>query len=165
MHRRRHIMHRSARFVVVLTIILSWGCSQTSSDGSPSPRRSNVISQEELVSSTATTAYEAVRQLRPQWLQSRGPDLTSVGGRPSARVAVDNVMRGGHDELNGFDVNNVWEIHFISASDATTRWGVGVSGGIIEVITKARRPRGSEPPPRPRTPQPSGQTGRRAPAP
>ena len=133
-------MHRSARFVVVLAVALGWGCSQTSSDGSPSPRRSNVISQEEIVSSTATTAYEAVRQLRPQWLQARGPDLTSVGGRPSARVAVDNVMRGGHDELNGIDVRNIWEIRFISASDATTRWGAGVSGGIIEVITQARRP-------------------------
>ncbi len=158
-------MHRSARFVV-LVATLGWACSQTNSGGSPSPRRSNVISQEEIVSSTATTAYEVVRQLRSHWFQARGPDLTSVGGRPGARVAVDNVMRGGHDELTGIDVNNVWEIHFIRASDATTRWGVvGVSGGIIEVITKARRPRGDGPRPRPRTPQTSGQTGRRAPAP
>ncbi len=134
-------MHRSARFVV-LAATLGWACSQTNSGGSPSPRRSNVISQEEIVSSTATTAYEVVRQLRSHWLQARGPDLVTVGGRPSARVAVDNVMRGGHDELTMFDVNDVWEIHFIRASDATTRWGVGLSGGIIEVITKARRPRG-----------------------
>ena len=132
-------MYRFARVVVVLAVALGWGCSQTSSDRSPSPRRSNVISQEELVSSAATTAYEAVRQLRQQWLLARGPDLITVGGRISARVAVDNVMRGGHDELRGIDVNNVWEIRFISASDATTRWGAGVSGGIIEVITKARR--------------------------
>ena len=155
-------MHRSARFVV-LVATLGWACSQTNSGGSPSPRRSSVISQEEIVSSTATTAYEVVRQLRSHWFQARGPDLITVGGRRGARVAVDNAMRGGHDELTGIDVNNVWEIHFISASDATTRWGVGVSGGIIEVITKARRPRGDGP--RPRTPQPSGQTGRRAPAP
>ena len=140
-------MHRSARFLVVLAATLGWGCSQTSSGGSLPPRRSNVISQEEIVSSAATTAYEAVRQLRSQWLQARGPDLITVGGRTSARVAVDNVIRGGHDELTMFDVNDVWEIRFISASDATTRWGAGVSGGIIEVITKARRPRGDGPQP------------------
>ncbi len=144
-------MRRSAHFVV-LAATLGWACSQTSSGGSPSPRRSNVISQEEILSSTATTAYEVVRQLRQQWLQARGPDLITVGGRPSARVAVDNVIRGGHDELTMFDVNDVWEIRFISASDATTRWGVGVSGGIIEVITKARRPRADGPqPPTPPT--------------
>ncbi len=110
----------------------------TTEGGRPAPRRSNVITAEEIAASTARTAHDAVRELRPQWLQARGPDLVTVGGRLGARVAIDDVMRGRLDELAGVRVENIFEIRFISASDATTRWGAGVQGGVIEIITKRR---------------------------
>ena len=100
------------------------------------PRRSSVITAEEIATSRTATAFEAVRELRPQWLQARGPDLVTVGGRVGARVAIDGVMRGRLDELRAVRVGNIHEIRYIRASDATTRWGAGVQGGVIEIITK-----------------------------
>ncbi len=102
----------------------------------PAPRRSSVITAEEIATSRTTTAFEAVRELRPQWLQARGPDLITVGGRVGARVAIDGVMRGGLDEMSAVRVGNIQEIRYIRALDATTRWGAGVQGGVIEIITK-----------------------------
>ena len=102
----------------------------------PAPRRSTVITAEEIATSQTATAFEAVRELRPHWLQARGPDLITVGGRLGAQVAIDDVMRGQLDELSAVHVGNIHEIRFIRASDATTRWGAGVQGGVIEIITK-----------------------------
>ena len=65
----------------------------------PAPRRSTVITAEEIATSQTATAFEAVRELRPHWLQARGPDLITVGGRLGAQVAIDDVMRGQLDEL------------------------------------------------------------------
>ena len=107
------------------------------------PRRSNVITAEEIATSQTATAYDAVRELRPQWLQARGPDLVTARGRPGARVAIDDVIRGRLDELRAVRVGNIQEIRFISASDATTRWGTGGQGGVIEIITRRKR-NGSE---------------------
>ncbi len=104
----------------------------------PTPRRSTVITAEEIATSRTATAFEAVRELRPQWLQARGPDLITAGGRSGARVAIDDVIRGPLDELSAVHIGNIREIRFISASDATTRWGAGVQGGVIEIITKRR---------------------------
>ncbi len=117
--------------------------SGTGGDGpAPAPRRSSVITAEEIATSPTSTAFEAIRELRQQWLQARGPDLITVGGRPSPRVAIDGAIRGRLDELRAVRVENIQEIRFISASDATTRWGAGVLGGVIEIITKRRGRRG-----------------------
>jgi outer membrane receptor for ferrienterochelin and colicin len=107
--------------------------------GGLAPRRSSVITAEEIARSQTTTAFEAVRELRPQWLQARGPDLITVGGRAGAQLAIDDVIRGSLDELRAVHIGNIHEIRFIRASDATTRWGSGVQGGVIEIITRRRR--------------------------
>ena len=53
-----------------------------------------------------------------------------------AQVFVDGMHRGDLDVLNGMDVREVQEIRYHSASDATTRFGTGYPGGIIEIVTK-----------------------------
>jgi hypothetical protein len=95
-----------------------------------------VIARAELAASDVTTAHDAVRELRPQWLLRRGPDLISVQGRAGAQVAVDNVLRGGLDELRSIRVDSVEELRFIGATDAATRYGMGVQGGVIEVTLR-----------------------------
>ena len=131
------------RFLIgVATLSLSLqaaACSPaTSGSGGTSPerRRSDVIARAELAASDVTTAHDAVRELRPQWLLARGPDLISIGGRVGTQVAVDNVLRGGLAELHSIRVDSVEELRFIGATDATTRYGIGVQGGVIEVTLR-----------------------------
>ena len=132
-------MYRSSVLALTLaTSISAVACttaSESDGSGSPAPRR-NVISREEIAASTATTAFDAVRELRPLWLRRRGPDLVSAGGRVGPRVAVDNVLRGGLDQMEAIRAETVEEIRFIRAADATTRFGTGVQGGVIEVIMR-----------------------------
>jgi len=51
-------------------------------------------------------------------------------------VYVDNVRMGELSALGTIPVEIVQEIRFITGTEATTRWGTGVAGGVIHVITK-----------------------------
>jgi hypothetical protein len=102
-----------------------------------------VITSEELATATdVTNAYDAVLHLRPQFLQSRGNtsmnEESSPGGQPLPIVFLDGQRFGGVETLRNIPLSNVKEIHFISAADATTRWGTGYANGVIEVISGGR---------------------------
>ena len=89
----------------------------------------NRISRAEIMErgDNASTAMEVVRRLRPAWLLARGADPV---------VYVDNVRRpGGVDALFNVPVGQIRLLEFIGAADATTRWGTGHTGGVIQVVT------------------------------
>jgi hypothetical protein len=52
-------------------------------------------------------------------------------------VYMNNVRVGGIGFLYDIAVESVESVSFISASDATTRWGTGVAGGVILVISRS----------------------------
>jgi hypothetical protein len=97
------------------------------------PRRSSpVITAQEIAAASGSSAYDVVRQLRPAWFVTRG------GNEPVAYV--DGVRYGTLDDLRNVAVDTIREIRWIDSRDATTRYGTGHQGGVIEVIT-VRSPR------------------------
>lgn len=120
------------------TALLVAACSNTSTtpaSGSPAPQRArNFITTEEiLTSTTARNAMDAVLQLRPQWLNTRGA-LSVSGQRVLPVVYLDDLRLGSLDELSTIWVESFRELRYISSTEATTRWGRGVGGGVIQVV-------------------------------
>jgi hypothetical protein len=105
-------------------------------------RRTNVISFAEIESirDQATDLMTVVQRLRPQFLRPRG--AASFGNNrsgksvPVAQVVVDGVHRGDVQVLRQLSTQSVKEIHYMSAADATTRFGTGFDAGAILVITR-----------------------------
>lgn len=117
---------------LAILVGLAAGCATGSAARSSA---SDVLTRAEIDESTAENAYDAVRQLRPQYL--RGRALVSVE-YPSASVPivyVDGLFRGDLSSLRAILVHDIAEIQFIDASDATTRWGTGHPAGVIHVVT------------------------------
>ena len=83
------------------------------------------------------SAYEAVETLNPRWLQPRGS--TPVYGPSYARVVVDRTVRGELADLYRISTIDIETMRYLSASDATTRYGTGYVGGVIEVTTRRGR--------------------------
>jgi hypothetical protein len=52
-------------------------------------------------------------------------------------VYMNNVRVGDVSYLHDIPVESVEEVSFLNASDATTRWGIGVAGGAILVISRS----------------------------
>jgi len=100
----------------------------------------NVISRADLDGIVAGTAFEAIERLRPRWLQPRGPtSMLEPQGTPPT-VFVDGRPAGDLTALNVIPTEEIAELRYVSPTEATTRWGTGVSGGVIEVVTGRRRP-------------------------
>jgi hypothetical protein len=95
----------------------------------------NVITAEELASAHVSTVYEAIERLRPHFLQTHGAvsmqDMTA-----DILVYMDNVRLGGVDVLRRVEPGQVQEVRYVNAKDATTRYGTGHGGGVIEVTSK-----------------------------
>ena len=125
------LKRRTTRMMLFLLALgLSGGLSAcaTGAGGSSGPSRSaNRITQEELADFTTLSALDAIRRLRPRWLQVRG-------GTPVAML--DGARLGGPDALRSVAVSDVASMQFLSASDATLRYGTNFPAGAIEVRTR-----------------------------
>ncbi len=123
---------RRTRFLSLLAVVvLGSACASSGQPDQSRPRRSrNLITADELSGLSVSTAFEAVRRLRPAWLQPRG--------RSGLPVVYRNNARWGGDprSLENIRIEDVAEMRFLSASDATTRYGTGFSGGLILVETR-----------------------------
>ena len=97
----------------------------------------NLIIRAEFEQDLGRTVWEAVEILRPRWLQPvRSGTFTS--GPEYARVVVDQTIRGDLQELRFLVVDGVETMRRLSPSEATTKYGTGYPGGVIEVTTRGR---------------------------
>ena len=131
--------------VLVITSVLSACASSTNTpfgEGGETALRaaggsSTLIVRAQLDRFTGRSAWEAVETVKPRWLQiQRGTSI--VFGPAYARVMIDGVARGELDELHRLSAENIETMRYLSAPDATTRYGTGFPGGVIEVTTTAR---------------------------
>ncbi len=131
----RYALRLSLLFVVAT---LAWSCAAGSQSDSTRPRGSrDVISQEELAELPAgSSSMDAVRRLRSTWLRTRGTG--GLGSTQTVQVYMDNVHAGGVDFLEARSLDGIVEIRYFNGRDATTKWGTGVGGGVIELITLRR---------------------------
>jgi hypothetical protein len=123
-------------FVSYIALILVFAaCSSTGTTSSASPR-SNVIATDELAEVSHLNALEAVQRLRPVWLKVRGQP-TFRAQMVGVRIYVDGVRRGDNaGELRRIRVSDVGEMRFLSAREATIRYGTDHQEGAILVVLK-----------------------------
>ncbi len=100
----------------------------------------NLLTADQIAAANVRTAYEAVLHLRPRWLTHSG----ATGGSHTIRVVVDDVpyfdpsgfsAEGGPLALRAINATEVLEIRYLSADDATLKFGSGFSAGALLVKT------------------------------
>ena len=118
----------------LLLFVFFAGCAGTGTAGGGNP---STIGAEQLreMDPEGLTVLQVVQRLRSNWLRPRG--TTSFGGGASIpQVIVDGVPIGPVDELARLNAREVEGVEFLSAGDATTRFGTGYPGGAILVRTR-----------------------------
>ena len=111
--------------VALLTLLGGLACASAGGEGSTGTRRGD-ITREELETVSVDDAMEAISLLRPQWMR----------GRSSAATIVINGQRSTRDRLATVPVGSIVRIAFMSAADATTRFGTGFFEGAIVVTLR-----------------------------
>ena len=105
------------------------GCSgATRSSG----QSRNVITASEIAEINVSTAMDVIQRLHPEFLRGRGRNSISSGEAQYPVVYVDGVRAGELAVLRDIPASDVREIRFVNAADATTRYGTGHTGGVIE---------------------------------
>lgn len=128
---------RTAKLALFLFAPLALGCA--ASGGAPhqaTGSNRNLINREQLEALPSITARDAVERLHRDWLRGRAGSVQTVSGRVYPVVFVNSRPFGELPVLRQFGTEEIEEIRFLSASDATTRFGTGYPGGIINLILR-----------------------------
>ena len=119
-------------------------CAAASNSGNPiSVERSrfgnasrDILTAAEIVAARVTDVYQAVSQLRPDFLKRRGSARSTITS-PNASVAVylDDLPYGGADALHNIPLDRVRVIKYVSPVAANLRFGGSHPSGAILVTT------------------------------
>ena len=130
-------MRRFQRAVSLLLLLLEAACVSGSGREGQARSSGSSITGEELAGLPPLSVHQAVERLRPNWLRGRVTTVRGVAGQSYfPRVFIDGIPSGEIQRLHELNSRDVREIRFLSASDATTRFGTGYPGGVIEVLMK-----------------------------
>lgn len=123
-----------------------------------SPRDRGTITTREIRESRLQTALEVVRNLRSDWLQTRGtnswkesPTGTMEGfgdsfradvtpGRDKIVVYLDDIRIGGVDDMADIPAGSLTSIRFVDGRQATFLYGSGHAHGAILLSTRTPAP-------------------------
>ena len=121
--------------VLLLTACAGSNAARESRDAPPS-HDSDVIMAEELAGTNGSTAYDAVRQLRPAWIMRSRPTAVMQRNQGQLLVYVDGMRYGaGIESLRLLPIRSVTSLRYFSPGSAEARFGPGHLLGAIEVIT------------------------------
>jgi hypothetical protein len=125
--RRRYILASvSAAF-----LLTAGACASTGTAGSGGTKASSTrITKPEITASSASTAYDVVSQLHPDWLRPASSNLSGTLGasqtsgtglrQPVVLVYLDGVRLGGTDQLRTLSAASVMSIEFVDSNRVST---------------------------------------------
>ena len=126
----RHLEVAAASLVLCVTL----GCAASkTSQRISSP---NMITEEDIARARVRTAHDAVVKLAANFLTRRGETSVLGTSNPEPNVYLDDVFIGSVAQLKGIQASDVASIRLYRSWEATTRFGGGNMGGVIEVYTK-----------------------------
>jgi hypothetical protein len=109
-------------------------------EGTTGRTQGDVLTAEEISTTNAQNAYDAISLKRPFFLKSRG--VRSLHEAPVGQtveypvVYLDRMYYGELESLRDIPVATIQEIRYLDFNAATVRFGTGHSGGIILIITR-----------------------------
>ena len=117
-------------------LVLSVLPACATSGESSSSGDANVITYEEIEEISVNTAHDVVDRLRPRWLRSRGRTSLENPTAGMPVVYLGSSRFGGLDSLHEISSDDIEELRYFSASQATTRFGTGHDGGVIQITLR-----------------------------
>jgi len=128
----------TARFLLVWLFVGITACGSVSRF--PGGRSSSrTINRAQIRSIPERSAYDLILFLRPRWLDARIKATPADPNPIYPHVYLDDFTWGPIGSLHDIPSQAIEQIDFLSALDATTRYGGGYMGGIIRVYTRIGR--------------------------
>jgi hypothetical protein len=132
------------RIFLAVLLVVGAACAQktTSSSTQATPaaprlrKNPDVISQEELRDPTiaGADAMTAIRQLRPAFFRTRGPQSFTNATAGHVQISQDYGPLQTLNALAAVDTRSLVEVRYLNANDAQNRFGINANGGPVIVV-------------------------------
>jgi hypothetical protein len=130
----------STRLFYSVAVAALFGCASTGANPNVSRQSSTVLTAEEIshAHADATTAYDAIARLRPNWLAAKGVTSGYYNANTQyATVFLDGQAYGDLNTLRNISAYNVGTARYYDVTQAGARFGIkGGASGVIEVTSK-----------------------------
>ena len=125
-----------ARWVAVLTLAIAVGCSHPQL-GPGEVYNSQVITEDEIIASRGSTAYEVIHKLRANFLTNRGEtSFNRNQSNPYPTVYVDDQEFGPISSLSSIPAAQITMIQLYRVSEANAKYGSHNLSGVIAISTR-----------------------------
>ena len=132
----------ATRRSLALLLVLAASCApqpKAAATGTPTTRiqrNPDVISREELQDPTVAggDAMTAIRQLRPAFFRTRGPQSFSNASAGAVQISQDFGPLQPLQQLSTIDARSLQQVRYLNANDAQTRFGINANGGPVIVL-------------------------------
>jgi hypothetical protein len=125
-----------ARWIPLLSVAFVVACSPPRL-GPGEISNSQLITEQEIEASRGSSALDVIQKLRPNFLTYRGETSTDRRrSSPYPTVYLDGQMFGSIETLKTLPAMQIASIRLYRAWEATTKFGAGNMGGVIEVSTR-----------------------------
>ena len=125
------------RVCVLALAVFVAACASGGGRGSGSGGgRRDVLVHAELTGGTspATNLYDAIRVLRPEWLNTRAGSSMMQSG--TLMVYLDNARLGAPDQLRSIRTAQVESVRYVNPTEAQSRYGADHVHGAILVTSR-----------------------------
>ena|SRR5438093_9320439 len=127
-------MWRRCSYVLVGLSLTACAAATSYRDPAVAVARREILTAAEIVASRVTDAYQAVNQLRPEFLRRRG-ESSFIYPSAAVQVYVDDLPFGTAEALRLVPLEQVRLIRYISPVEADLRFGGRHASGAILVTT------------------------------
>ena len=127
---RRHPARLRTTLTALAASALLVGCAARGTSGGG---QHNVVTSADLARAGNVSLHEALVQVRPAFLRSRGVQNAATPAHP-IRVYVGRLEMEGLEHLREIMAKNVKEVRFLEPSQANARFGGNNNGGAL-IIT------------------------------
>jgi hypothetical protein len=125
-----------SRWVLALPLAVALACSHPRL-GPGDVYNSDVITEDEIVASRATTAYEVIHKLRANFLTNRGEtSLNKTQSDPFPTVYMDDQEFGPISVLSSIPASQISTIRLYRVSEANAKYGTHNLSGVIAIFTR-----------------------------
>jgi len=130
---------RKTLFILLFAVASFVFISCSSGDVSTRSGGQRVVwTAKQIANTGVTSAYQAITQLRPNFLRSawEEPYFLIQPTTSTIMVYVDGMRQSDVSHLRNMPANNIQQIEYLDSKAGVERYGMGHGGGVINVILK-----------------------------
>ena len=124
-----------ARWVTALTLVVAIACSHPNL-GPGEAYDPSVITEDEIIASHASNAFDVIHKLRSNFLTNRGPTSLKNASNPFPTVYVDDQEFGPISTLSSIPAAQISLIRLYRVSEANAKYGTHNLTGVIAITTR-----------------------------